>query len=520
MQAGKDSGMGIDPATARRQESAVQTGDEGAGQGGFPKLAATIALSVTIVILVMVGWQLWHSYQGHRITLEEDSRLKQLQGKILLLDEVLTMSARMAAASGDPKWERRYRANEPVLDSTIAEAMHLAKGAFLEKATAQTNSANVGLVLMENRAFTLVRDSQLDQAMALLTSENYEKEKQRYAEGMQTILSGLETRAQSELKRHRSMAYRGLAGVVVALPVILFIWYYVMRLMRINLTERLLAEENRRKLVIQAQQIQKLESLGVLAGGVAHDFNNILAAVLGNADLALRQLPADCDVQPLVHDIREAAVRASQLSEQMLAYSGRGRFIVGPLDLSRLVREMHDLMRSSVQNRNIGIEYKLLERLPAVDADASQMRQIVMNLLANAAQAIGDTVGTIRIETGVQEASSAYLCDVHLGGDLSAGSFAYLEVSDTGCGMNEETLSKLFDPFFSTKFTGRGLGLSAALGIVRGHHGGIKVESQPGMGTTFRVLLPPCGRPADSAAQTHQARPTWRPSEIIEHDIS
>ncbi len=266
-----------------------------------------------------------------------------------------------------------------------------------------------------------------------------------------------------------------------------------------EIIERELAEEERRKVQVKLLHAQKLESLGVLAGGIAHDFNNLLVGILGNAGLALAELPEDAPVRQTLRDVETAALRASELTRQMLAYAGRGQFVVQPVNLTLLVEEMANLLASAVA-KSARLDYVLDRDLPPVEADATQLRQVVMNLITNASEALGTAPGTIRVMTGVMRADRAYLADTHLGAGLPEQDYACLEVKDDGHGMHPSTLARIFDPFFSTKFTGRGLGLAAVLGIVRTHRGAIRVASAPGQGTTIRVLLPVMPTPAPAAA--------------------
>jgi two-component system cell cycle sensor histidine kinase/response regulator CckA len=256
-----------------------------------------------------------------------------------------------------------------------------------------------------------------------------------------------------------------------------------------DITERKHAEEIQRQLEAQVQHSQKLESLGVLAGGIAHDFNNLLVAVLGNADLLLRELSEGSPAREKVEDIARASRRAAELCEQMLAYSGKGRFVIEPLQLSALVSEMAQMLEISI-SKKVALEYDFDEDLPAVEADATQVRQIVLNLITNASEAIGDQRGTIAVRTRVVDVAPEFGSATPSAEALPAGRYVALEVTDTGCGMDAEVREKIFDPFFTTKFTGRGLGLAAVLGIVRGHGGGVDVSSEPGRGTAFRVLFP------------------------------
>jgi len=237
------------------------------------------------------------------------------------------------------------------------------------------------------------------------------------------------------------------------------------------------------------EHVQRLESLGVLAGGIAHDFNNLLTVIMGNAALVSRQLPVDSPAFPNVRNIEETSKRAADLCRQMLAYSGKGRFVVKPIIISELVEEMSQLLTVSIA-KNIVLRLDLNSQIPAVDADVTQMQQVIMNLVINASEAIGKHSGIISIATGLLRADKKYLASTFLDEELDEGRYVYLEVSDTGCGMDEKTKDRIFEPFFTTKFTGRGLGMAAILGIVRGHHGAIKVYSEFGKGTTFKILFP------------------------------
>lgn len=256
-----------------------------------------------------------------------------------------------------------------------------------------------------------------------------------------------------------------------------------------DITKLKRAEVERRNLELQVQQTQKLESLGVLAGGVAHDFNNLLVGVLGYAEMALIGLPEDSPVCESIAQIEKSARRAAELTRQLLAYAGRGKFVIEPVNLSEVVREMSQLLEVSI-TKKATLEIALDATLPTIEADATQIRQLVMNLMTNASDALGDECGVIRISTNVVDCNRACLQTYRSDLTLAEGRYVLLRVADSGCGMNEETLERIFDPFFTTKFIGRGLGLAAVMGIVRGHRGGIRVESQPGKGTVFEVLVP------------------------------
>ena len=244
-----------------------------------------------------------------------------------------------------------------------------------------------------------------------------------------------------------------------------------------------------RNLERQLQQAQKMESLGVLAGGIAHDFNNLLTVVLGHAELALNGNLPDVPRSRSLNEIMAAARRAADLSLQMLAYTGKAVFAVERVGLPELVEEMAHLLNTAIPKKAT-LKLNLERGLPPIQADPNQIRQIVMNLIINASEAIGDRSGVITVSVGATRYDKRHLHKTDLHDDLPPGLYIRLEVADTGIGMDAKTRSRIFDPFFSTKFTGRGLGLAAVLGIVRAHKGTIKVDSEPGKGTTFTILFP------------------------------
>jgi two-component system cell cycle sensor histidine kinase/response regulator CckA len=257
----------------------------------------------------------------------------------------------------------------------------------------------------------------------------------------------------------------------------------------LDITERVRAAREQEELGRRVVQTQKLESLGVLAGGIAHDFNNLLLGILGNADLALMDLPVGAPARASVAEIEAAARRASELSRQMLAYSGRSRFVVQALDMNELVRDARQLLEVAI-SKKAALRLELAPELPRVEADPAQLRQMLMSLVTNASESLGDRPGEIRIVTGVRRCERVFLARTYVDDQLPAGEYVFVEVRDTGCGMDEATRERIFDPFFTTKFPGRGLGLAAVLGITRGHAGAIRVDTAPGQGTVVTALLP------------------------------
>ena len=281
-----------------------------------------------------------------------------------------------------------------------------------------------------------------------------------------------------------------------------------------DISDRRRAREERRSIEAKLQETQKLESLGVLAGGIAHDFNNLLTGVLGNASLAAAEVTPGSAAHGFLAQIEMAASRAADLCRQMLAYSGKGRFDVKTLDLNALIRETMNLLGISISKR-ARLDFQFAPSLPAVLADATQLRQIVMNLVINASEALGERDGIVRVSTSTAMLSREALASANASPDATEGNYVCFEVSDTGCGMEPDVLQRIFDPFYSTKFTGRGLGLAAVLGIVRGHRGAITVTSTQGQGTCFRVLLPATRDIAETGSATVPAPDSWRGTGLV-----
>jgi PAS domain S-box-containing protein len=268
-----------------------------------------------------------------------------------------------------------------------------------------------------------------------------------------------------------------------------------------NVTARKRSEAERDRLRHQLFEARKLESLGLLAGGIAHDFNNLLGAILGNAHLVLDSLEADHVERPAITEIKAAAERGALLTRQLLSYAGRAPAERVPVDLSEQTREVADLLRR-VLRPEVVLRFELADSLPAVEVDPGQLQQVVMNLLRNAADSLGEVGGTITLRTSLARLERPELARLVAGAGLEPGVYVRLDIADDGCGMDAETCGRLFDPFFTSKESGHGLGLPVALGAVRAHGGGIALESEPGAGTCFRVYLPastraPAPRPDD-----------------------
>jgi len=253
-----------------------------------------------------------------------------------------------------------------------------------------------------------------------------------------------------------------------------------------RVSERIRVEEEKKSLELQMQQTQKLESLGVLAGGIAHDFNNILAIIIGNCNLIKMDYES---AEDHIQTIEKAAERAAELCKQMLAYAGKSSFSMVQVNLTAMVEDMVKMLKSAI-NQNVVITTNISNDIPAIMSDISQLRQVVMNLIINAAEAIGEEQGAINVSLTKAEIKTSQSLKDHLGKAITPGSYICLEVTDTGCGMDDDTKRRIFEPFYTTKFTGRGLGMSAVLGIITAHNGSLQLVSQPGQGSSFKIYLP------------------------------
>jgi signal transduction histidine kinase/CheY-like chemotaxis protein len=281
-----------------------------------------------------------------------------------------------------------------------------------------------------------------------------------------------------------------------------------------DITERKRAEAHLQVFERKLQQTQKLESLGLLAGGIAHDFNNLLTGILGNASLVALALEPASPAEEFVDPIKQGCQRAAELCKQLLAYSGKGRFEVRKIGLHALIEDTTQLLRHSI-SKQCELHFDLAAEIPPIEGDATQLRQVIMNLVINASEAIGDKAGVIRLSTSVVRLVPGGSSDPELGANVAPGTYVCLEVGDNGCGMSPETQAKIFDPFFTTKFTGRGLGLAAVHGIVRGHRGVLKVYSEAGHGTTFKLLFPSAEGIADPLNRPAVNARSWRGAGCI-----
>ena len=587
------------------------------------------------VITVALAWYSLQVYRRFRAAEVKHALVHELKGKIIYFDEVLTMSARMAAATGDLKWEKRYRFFEPQLDAVIKEAVHFVPETLIRQAVNQTDSANIKLVAMENEAFDSIRRGKLEEATDLLRSAEYEQQKRQYTEGMEQLNTEIHNYMNNKLYESRQGFLYAAIFLIIVVFLIVFSWLAIFH-MRRKLTERKLAEEALREseahfkaiydnatdgillahaetklffkmnntmmrmigyseeeikgLAVkdihpaedlpyitneferqakgeievaadipvkrkdgslfyadinsapfalngetyvlgifrdiserkraedeQAQhqaelfQSQKLECVGLLAGGVAHDFNNLMQGIMGYVQLIKVKMDEDDENYAELNFIEVLGEKAAVLTQQLLSFARKGKYVVGSVEIDKVVIQVVALLKRTV-NKNIIINLEVPDDISNIKADENQIHQVLLNLCINAKDAMPDG-GSLTIS-----AEEVNIDEVNISARSKAkpGRYVRLKIKDTGSGMDEETRAKIFEPFFTTKEVGKGtgLGLSMAHGVVENHGGFIEVESALGKGTEFQLCIP-----AIKAEKAEKVEPERsQPPEAIKFD--
>jgi len=501
---------------------------------GHPKRQVMKALidrcafsTAALAVACLIAWAFFHRVLNRRIAIlvsateklasGETSQVERLTGsdELAQLSESFELMAERISSSTRHLRETNDRMKQEINERTfIEEALRNSEKRFRSiwenSLEAMRLTDSKGSVLAVNDAFCKLVEKQAAEILqhsfvACYTSARSQDQISRYQEGFRT--------RQVERHQHKKVTLHSGRELDLEVsysfiemerdrPLLLGIFR--------DITEKKKQEEQRLALERKLLDSQKLESLGVLAGGIAHDFNNLLAAILGNTNLAQMHLKPTSPIFNYLKNVEKTSLRAADLCKQMLAYSGKGRFTLHYMDVNEVVRETLELLEVSI-TKKAGLRVELRHEIPSVYADPAQIRQVVMNLVINASEAIGDTPGVIKIRTGLVNADAAFFKNASMASEMAPGEYVFVEVSDTGCGMSEETQARIFDPFFTTKFTGRGLGLAAVLGIVRGHHGALKISSDLNKGSTFKFLLPAARIiPQSIATTTTNITANWR----------
>jgi signal transduction histidine kinase/ActR/RegA family two-component response regulator len=535
-------------------------------------LLITATAVFTLLVLGIVSWDFYRDRREASELLPVALHTQELEQRILYLDEVLTMSARMSAQTGDPRWEQRYRQFDPQLGDALKEAMLLSPEIASTDAVTHVELAIAALVTMENLAFDLVRAGSLAEAQALLSSANYEAQKRIYYSGMSEYGRALAEKIQGAEANLTTDFRVDMTLTIVAVIFLLLGWGYVLRTARgwqvalvdsnlklnhtkvefeslagqleqkVNERTRQLKESElaslnmmedavrsqqrvqlayetqqrdmaeRRALEEQIQQSQRMDSIGQLTGGVAHDFNNLLTVILGNSELLAEQLGAQPRLFELAEMIQAAAQRGADLTHRLLAFSRRQALEPSLLDGNKLLAGMEGLLRRTL-SADIDIQIVSHPDLWATRADPSQLENAVLNLCLNARDSMDDG-GRLVVETANIVLDQEYAR--HNPG-VKPGPYMLIAVTDTGVGIAPENLKRVFEPFFTTKEFGKGtgLGLSMVYGFAKQSGGHVSIYSELNKGTTVRLYLPAIDAPIDAAASAAESAAAVGGSENI-----
>lgn len=453
-----------------------------------PMKALTFGLILAVMLLPALGYLVWSMYGSLLAVGTEGLRLQRLVGDITHLNELLTMSARMAAATGDARWERHYRVIQPQLDDSILEAALLLRVEYEKSYAAQTKLAYSNLLEMESVALAMARQGRLQEASTLLLGTDYDTQKALYSQGIDRIASSIHQRIKEEIDVFRTRIWQGGFLAVLSLTIVILGWAGVSLVVKRYLTRHAEDVAERLRLEGQLRQAAKMEALGTLAGGIAHDFNNILYVIMGYSELALDRAAKVGQIHFNVKQILAAANRAKALVDQILTFSRGSDQEKRVIRLSPIIKETLGFLGASAPS-TVELHETVEASAEVIMGDPNQIHQVLMNLCANAVHAMRETGGVLEIRLANQR-FDATLPSRHP--QVVAGRYVRLSVSDTGLGMTPDQLEHIFEPYFTTKDRGEGtgLGLSVVHGIVKAHGGFMEVHSEVGKGSTFSVYLP------------------------------
>ncbi|MFW6080972.1 MAG: ATP-binding protein [Desulfosalsimonas sp.] len=470
------------------------------------------SVAVTLFLIAILGWNLFFSFTALNSFKNKELAAERSSWQLLLHAGAMKSAVRVSVYSGDLRLRDDYQATKSRLQEVVAGIPHLMDSEGISDKTEEIEKCLAGISSMEAKAFDLVARGEKDGAERLLAGWAYTKNQLDFENATKELGALIRTRMENKASSHRMHVLVTIALVLACLAGLGILWSATIRLGRIQAENKRQAEDERSRLKEQFHQSQKLESIGRLAGGVAHDLNNLLSPILGYSEMLLEQDGLGRQDRRSVREMANAGKRARSLVHQLLAFSRKQTLEFKPVDLNELLKNFEKLLRRTIRE-NITIRMNLAPCLPFVEAEAGQLEQVVMNLAVNAQDAMPDG-GELTIETSRLELDEAYAATHQ---SVVPGSYVMLMVSDTGSGMDEYTRQNLFEPFFTTKEAGKGtgLGLSTVYGIVKQHGGNIWAYGEPGMGAAFRVYLPAAEAPVNQRPEVPQSQPCIGGSETL-----
>ncbi len=470
------------------------------------------SIAITLFLIMLLGWNLFFSFNVLNSLKNRELAVERSSWKLLLYAETMKMTTRVSTLSGSLEWKKTYNNTKLRMEELLKDIPLLINSEAISGKTGQIRSYLENIGGIETRAYELVSRGDKKEALRLLAGWEYTKNQLNFESAVKDLVGLIQDRLESKISFQKTRSSVIVLIAAACLAALIFLWSVTIRSWRVQEKNKKRAEADLEKSQEQFRQVQKLESIGRLAGGVAHDLNNMLSPVLGYSEMLLEDNHGDDHQAKALKEIRNASTRARDLVQQLLAFSRKQVLEFAPVDLNFLLKEFESLMRRTIRE-NIAIHMDLAGRLPLVKAEAGQLEQVVMNLVINAQDAMPEG-GELFIETGLAELNEKYAARHKV---VSPGEYVMLTVADTGCGMDEETRENIFEPFYTTKEVGRGtgLGLSTVYGIVKQHGGNVWAYSEPGMGSTFKVYLPVSEERAHTVTQPSQSWSDDRGSENI-----
>lgn len=470
------------------------------------------SVAVTLFLIVLLGWNLFFSFNALNSFKNRDLAVERSSWELLLHAEAMESAVRVSTYSGDLGLRENYEATKSRLQQVLLGIPILMDSEEIRAKTAEIQAKLANISRIETSVYDLVARGKKDEAERLLAGWDYKKNQLGFEKETKELGSLIRSRMESRASFYRMNAVITMAAVLACLAGLIILWSITIRFWRIQTESKKKAEDDRARLKEQFHQSQRIESIGRLAGGVAHDLNNLLSPVLGYSEMLLEKDDLAVEDRRSVEEVANAARRARSLVHQLLAFGRKQTLEFRTVDVNELLEGFEKLLRRTIRE-NITMRMNLAPGLPCVRAEAGQIEQVVMNLAVNAQDAMPHG-GELIIETSAAELDEDYAARHQ---SVVPGSYVMLTVADTGSGMDEYTRQNIFEPFFTTKELGKGtgLGLSTVYGIVKQHGGIVWAYGEPGRGSVFKVYLPVAEDSVHQQAETLKEQPCRSGSETL-----